>query len=407
MDNPPILDGKRIHPNVWIMTLGSFLTDVSSEMLNNLIPLFLFNILGVKTAAIGLIDGVAETTASLVKIYSGALSDRLGKRKFLTVFGYAISTIAKPFLYLANSWSWVLGVRFADRFGKGIRTAPRDSLLALSATSNQRGIAFGLHRAGDTAGAFIGIGIATLIIWLTQSTSHILTRLTFHYIILASIIPAILAVFILIFGLREVRVENQSLIPLSLFKNWKILNRRFQIFLLIVILFTLGNSSDSFIILRGQERGLNILQIMAMLMTFNAVYSLSSIPAGWLSDKIGRRKIIISGWGIYGLIYLGLALARTPYLVWTLYGFYGVYYALTEGVAKALVADLVPAEQRGIAYGLFNAAIGITALPASLIAGILWQGIGSWTGYGPAAPFIFGSVMALCACILFLMTCDI
>jgi MFS family permease len=320
------------------------------------------------------------------------------------VFGYALSTIAKPFLYLANSWSWVLGVRFADRFGKGIRTAPRDSLLALSTASNQRGIAFGLHRAGDTAGAFIGLGIATLIIWFTQSTTKVLTRLTFHYVILASIIPAVLAVLILIVGLREVQVQNQSSIPPSLINNWKYLNRRFQIFLVIVILFTLGNSSDSFIILRGQERGLNILQIMAMLMTFNVVYSLLASPAGWLSDKIGRRKIIITGWGIYGLIYLGLALAKTPSQVWTLYGFYGVYYAMTEGVAKALVADLVPAEQRGTAYGFFNAAIGITALPASLFAGILWQGIGSWTGFGPAAPFIFGSLMALCACLLFLVT---
>jgi MFS family permease len=383
----------RLHPNIWFLTIGSFLTDVSSEMLTNLIPLFLYNVLGVQTTIIGLIDGIAETTASLVKIYSGALSDRLGKRKNLTVIGYALSTISKPFLYLATTWEWVLGVRFTDRIGKGIRTAPRDALLAGSAKSDQRGLAFGLHRAGDTAGAFIGLAIATLIIWLTQSGATELTRHTFQTVVLVSIIPAVLAVLVLALGVKEVEAarKDSNGIP-SL--NWKAFDKRFLAFLVVVIIFTLGNSSDSFIILRAQNRGLTLLQIMGMLMTFNAIYSLLAGPMGSLSDRIGRRKLLLAGWTIYGLVYLGFALSQTGAQIWALYAIYGVYYALTEGVAKALVADFVPQEQRGTAYGLFNAAIGLTALPASLFAGILWQYI------NPAAPFVFGASLSLLAGVL-------
>lgn len=386
---------RRLHPNIWFLAIGSFLTDVSSEMLTNLIPLFLYIVLGVQTSIIGLIDGIAETTASLVKIYSGALSDRLGKRKTITVIGYALSTISKPFLYFAVTWEWVLGVRFSDRVGKGIRTAPRDALLADSAKSDQRGLAFGLHRAGDTAGAFIGLGIAALIIWLTQSGTAELTRHTFQIVVLASIIPAVLAVVVLALGVKEVaaaRKDKNGLPSLS----WKAFDKRFRAFLVVVIIFTLGNSSDSFIVLRGQDRGLSVLQIMGMLMTFNAVYSLLAGPLGSLSDRVGRRRLMLVGWTIYGLVYLGFAVSHTGAQIWVLFGLYGIYYALTEGVAKALVADIVPQEQRGTAYGLFNAAIGFSALPASLIAGILWQAI------SPAAPFVFGASLSLIAGFLLL-----
>jgi MFS family permease len=346
--------------------------------------------LGVQTSIIGLIDGIAETTASLVKIYSGALSDRLGKRKMLTVAGYALSTISKPFLYMAVTWEWVLGVRFSDRVGKGIRTAPRDALLAGSAKTDQRGFAFGIHRAGDTAGAFFGLGIAGLIIWLTQAGVTVLERHTFQVVVLASIIPAVLAVLVLALGVKEVDAERQGNHNLPTLR-WKTFDRRFRAFVIVVIIFTLGNSSDSFIILRGQNRGLSVLQIIGMLMTFNAVYALLAGPLGSLSDRIGRRKLMLAGWTIYGLVYLGFALSHTGAEIWMLFGFYGIYYALTEGVAKALVADIVPQEQRGTAYGLFNAAIGFSALPASVIAGVLWQYI------NPAAPFIFGAVLSLLA----------
>ena len=379
--------------NVWVVTLTSFLTDISSEMLVNLIPFFLANVLGVRTAVIGLIDGIAETTASLVKIISGNLSDRLGKRKWLTVAGYSLSTIAKPFLYFAGSWGWVLGVRFADRVGKGIRTAPRDALIADSINKEQRGLAFGLHRAGDTAGAFIGLGVAASIIWLTQSQTVLLSPDTFKLIVLASIVPAVLAVLVLALGAVDITGSGKGGEKTRL--SLKGMDARFKSFLFVVILFTLGNSSDAFILLRGQERGLSVLQVMGMALTFNLVYTVFAGPLGAWSDKVGRRRLILGGWLAYGLVYLGFAFANAGWQVWTLFALYGLYYAATEGVAKALVADLVPEAQRGTAYGLFNAAIGIMALPASMIAGVLWQGMGSWNGFGASAPFLFGAVMAL------------
>lgn len=390
---------RKLHPNIWVVTATSFLTDVSSEMLVYLIPLFLSNVLGVRMAFIGLIDGVAETTASLLKIYSGALSDKIGKRKWLAVLGYGISTIAKPFLYFASSWGWVFGIRFADRVGKGIRTAPRDALVASSTDETNRGFAFGLHRAGDTAGAFLGIAIAAFIIWMTQTNADLLSAHTFRIAVLASVVPAVLAVIVLGVGATDLggAVKKSGTMRLS----FEGMNPRFKKFLMIMILFTLGNSSDSFIILRAQERGLSVLQTMFMLMTFTAIYTFLSSPLGSLSDKVGRRKLIIGGWLAYALVYLGFALAGAGWQIWILFGLYGVYYAATEGVTKALVADLVPEAQRGTAYGLFNAAIGITALPASLMAGLLWQGLGSWAGFGASAPFFFGAVLSLLSCVLF------
>ncbi len=399
MTEPP--QKKRLPANLWALSAASFLTDVSSEMIFNVLPLFLTNVLGVRTATVGVIEGIAETTSSLMKIVSGIWSDRISRRKELTVAGYLLSTLAKPFLYFANTWTRVLAVRFTDRLGKGIRTAPRDSLLASSLSEEQRGLAFGLHRAADTAGAFTGLALATLILWLSQGKDVELTRPAFQNLVLASILPAVLAVLILIVGvheIRESRTEKQS-DPTSK-APWRNLGKTYMSFLAVMVLFTLGNSSDAFIILRGQDRGLNVLQIMGMLLTFNAVYALLSGPAGALSDRVGRRRVLLAGWVIYGLVYLGFALAKEGWQVWLLFTCYGVFYALTEGVARAQVADLVTKEQRGSAYGFYHAAIGISALPASLIAGILWQGIGGWSGLGASAPFMFGALMALLAALL-------
>jgi MFS family permease len=393
---------EHIDRNIWVLSATSFLTDISSEMLINLLPLFLANVLGVRTLTIGLIEGIAETTASLIKIISGRLSDRFATRKKPAVLGYAFSTLSKPLLYWASSWVGVLFVRFTDRVGKGIRTAPRDALLADSARPSQRGLAFGLHRAADTAGAFIGLLIAALIIFSAQGKTNLLTRSTFQTVVIASIIPAVLAVFILAFGAREVVNQNTNVQQTaSGFAFYKQLDRRFYYFLLVVLIFTFGNSADAFIILRAQERGLTVLQIIGVLLSFTAVYALFSSPAGALSDRIGRRKVLLTGWVLYAAVYLGLALANVGWQVWLLYAIYGLFYALTEGTAKALVADLVLAEQRGTAYGLFNGAIGLAALPASLLAGLLWQGIGSWSGFGPAAPFLLGALLALAAAVLF------
>jgi len=293
----------------------------------------------------------------------------------------------------------VFAARFLDRVGKGIRGAPRDALVASSTDESQRGLAFGLHRAGDTAGAFLGIAIAALIIWLTQANSNLLRPETFRIAVLASIIPAVLGVIVLALGAHEVTAAGKGSVTMRLSLGG--MDSKFKTFLVIVVLFTLGNSSDSFIILRAQERGLSVLQTMFMLMTFTAIYTILSGPLGALSDKVGRRKLMIGGWLAYGLVYLGFAFAQAGWHIWLLFGLYGIYYAATEGVGKALVADIVPDAQRGTAYGLFNAAIGITALPASLLAGLLWQGAGGWTGFGPSAPFFFGASMALLAGVLF------
>lgn len=384
--------------NVWVVTATSFLTDVSSEMIFNLVPLFLANVLQTGTAVIGLIDGLAETTASLMKIYSGVLSDRLGQRKWITVAGYALSAVSKPFLYVADVWGWVLGVRVSDRMGKGIRTSPRDALVADSIDEKQRGLAFGLHRAGDTAGAFFGVLIAALIVWLTERGAANLTRHTFQIAVLASIAPAVLAVIVLALGAKETGIRSQSKIPVLSLRG---MDARFQFFMLALVLFTLGNSSDAFIILLGQARGLDVLQVLLMLVSFNLIYAALSGPLGALSDRIGRRRLIIGGWIAYGLVYLGFGLSRNGWQVWALYALYGIYYAATDGSSRALIADLVTPERRGTAYGLYNAAIGLTAFPASLIAGLLWQGAFGWKGLGASAPFLFGAVLALLAGVLF------
>jgi MFS family permease len=384
--------------NVWILGVTSFLTDISSEMIVNLLPLFLANVLGAGTAVVGLIEGLAESTASLFKVFSGWLSDRLGQRKWLTVAGYGLSTLAKPFLYLAASWSWVLGVRFADRVGKGIRTAPRDALIADSAGEDRRGLSFGFHRAMDTAGAFCGLLIAAGVVWRKQASGDILQRATFQTVVLLSIVPAAVAVLVLLVGAREVpgRIGGVQRPSLRL----EGLGTRFRGFLLIVVLFTLGNSSDAFLVLRAQERGLSVLAVMGALLALNLTYTLVSGPAGALSDRIGRRQVIVGGWVLYGIVYLGFAFAGTGWQVWLLYAVYGVYYGVTEGVVRALVADIVGPERRGTAYGLLNAVIGATAFPASLVAGVLWQGAGTWKGFGPSAPFLFGAGLALVAALL-------
>lgn len=391
--------GLRALPrNVWVVTITSFLTDVSSEMVLNLLPLFLANVLGVKTNVIGLIEGIAESTASILKVFSGWLSDRLRQRKNLTVLGYALSSLSKPFLFFATTWPGVLAVRFADRVGKGIRTAPRDALIADSIDPRHRGLAFGLHRAGDTLGAMFGLIIALALVLSTQSGAVRLSRETFQAVVLVSIVPAALAVLVLSFGARDVPVTGDARPPrLSL----REMTPAFRRFLLIVAIFTLGNSADAFLILRAQERGLNVAGVLGMLITFNLVYALVSGPAGALSDRVGRKRLILAGWLVYGLIYLGFAAMTKAWQAWALYALYGVYYATFEGTAKAFVADLVPAEKRGTAYGIYNAAVGLVALPASLLAGIVWQGIGTWPGFGPSAPFVLGAALALAALALF------
>ena len=388
---------RNLPRNVWAVSLTSFFMDVSSEMVLNILPLFLANVLGVRTSVIGLIEGVAEATSSILKLFSGWLSDRMHQRKWLAVIGYGLSALSKPFFLFATTWEAIAAVRWVDRVGKGIRTAPRDALIADSIDPKQRGLAFGFHRAADTAGALVGLLIAIFVVWLAQAGSADLSEQTFRAVVIVSLIPAVLAVISLAFGAKDVTVKGQRAAPKFAFRA---LGRPFMIFMVIVGIFTLGNSSDAFLVLRAQDLGVSVVGILAMVATFNLIYALISTPAGSLSDRIGRRKLIVGGWLVYALIYLGFGLAQTGWQVWVLYALYGGYYGMAYGTANALVADLVPAELRGTAYGSYNAIIGLLAFPASLIAGVLWQGVGAWSGFGPSAPFIFGGTLALIAAVL-------
>ncbi len=393
---------RTLHRNIWATSLTSFFMDISSEMVINILPLFLSNVLGVRTNIIGLIEGVAEATASLLKVFSGWLSDQLRQRKWLAVAGYGISMLAKPFFYLASSWLAIAAVRWVDRFGKGIRTAPRDALVADSVPEEQRGLAFGFHRAADTGGALLGILIAVLVVWSSQKGSLGLSESTFRMVVLLSLIPAVLAVVSLAVGAQDVPVTRQRAAPRFALRS---LGRPFMVFMLIVGLFDLGNSSDAFLVLRAQERGLNVLGVLGMLATFNLVYTLVSTPAGLLSDRVGRRKLLVGGWLLYALIYLGFGLAGQGWQVWILYALYGLYYGLTYGTAKAMVADIVPEALRGTAYGTYNAVLGLLDFPASLIAGLLWDGLPGWgfAGFGPSAPFFFGGTLALLAAVAMML----
>ena len=382
---------RGFHPNVFFLGVVSFLTDVSSEMIFTLVPLFLSNVLGAATTIIGLVGGVSESADALSRIFSGWLSDRIGKRKLLAVAGYSISTVAKPFMYLASTWGVVLGVRFSDRVGKGIRTSPRDALLADSAPPGERGKSFGLHRAMDTSGAVVGLAIAALVIYLVQGGGLELSLRTYQWLVLIGIVPAVLAVVILLKFVKEREREPLPGAPrpgFNLFKLAAGFDTRFKVFLAVMALFALGNSSDFFVILRAQNLGSSVFHIVLMLVILNAAYAAISLPAGRLSDRLGRRRVIALGWGVYATVYLGFALATEIWQVWLLFAAYGIYYGIVEGVARAFVADLVPEEKRGTAYGLYHGVVGLTLLPASLIAGWLWQ------AYSPATPFFFGAGLA-------------
>ncbi|MBI2854837.1 MAG: MFS transporter [Chloroflexi bacterium] len=390
----------KVPRNVFFLALTSLFQDLSGEMIFTIMPLFLANVLGVATSVIGLITGISDSTSSLLKLAGGWLADRSGKRKALTTLGYSISTVAKPFLYFANGWGIVLAVRFTDRIGKGVRTAPRDALIAASTSSTDRGRSFGFHRALDTLGAVFGLAGAALIVYLLERGNLGLTRPAFQMLVLVGLVPGVIAVIMVAVFVREVNGSRSRGISSAgeatqvSAKGW--LNRRFKLFLAVVVLFSLGNSSDAFLILRAQDLGLSVFHVLLVLVAFNIVYAGVSTPAGVLSDKLGRRGIIAAGWAFYGAVYLGFAVASAWWHVLALFALYGVYQGLTNGVLSAYVADVAPPEKRGTAYGWYHGLVGISLLPASLIAGYLWQKI------NPAAPFFFASALSLLAATAFL-----
>lgn len=370
--------------NIIVLGLTSLLTDISSEMVYPLIPFFLTATLGASPAVLGIVEGIAESTASLLKVFSGYISDRLRKRKALTIIGYSSSLIGKVVLYLAGSWGMVLGARVIDRLGKGIRTAPRDALIAESAEEGKRGRAFGLHRAMDTAGAAIGVLIAYA--FLSGNYGNYST------IFLWSVIPAAAGVFLL-FHLRESRSPAMlSARPPTL--RWHVLPRKLRLFLIVAFVFALGNSSNTFLLLRAGGLGFTPTDAVLLYLVYNLSYALFSFPAGRLFDMIGPKALLIAGYAVYGSVYLGFALCGVEtgaWAVWGLFGMYGLYSGLTDGLEKALVSNLAPSNVRGTAIGLHAMVVGIGLLPASLLAGELWA------FFGPETTFFFGSGLGFLA----------
>lgn len=377
------------------MGMTSLLNDISSEMIFNFIPLYLTNVLKAPMTIVGLVGGVSEGADAIVRMLSGWFSDKIAKRKILAVSGYSLSTIAKPFLYLANAWGVVLAIRFADRLGKGVRTSPRDALVADSISEQERGRAFGLHRAMDTTGAFLGLVIAVLVVWLVLGAGRLeLTRGIFQGLALGSVIPAIVGIILLQIFVREVKgtvaPSAASRFPLPRMKE--MFSSRFWAFLAIVAIFSLGSMPHNyFVIMRAQNLRSPLLQVMLMLVLFNAVYAIVALPMGILSDKLGRRRVLALGWFIYTLVYLGFALSSTIWQVWLAFVSLGIYSATVEGVSRAFIADLAPAEMRGTAYGLYHSTIGISVLIGGLIGGVVWDAI------SPAATFYFGAGLAFLA----------
>ncbi|MBI5555895.1 MAG: MFS transporter [Elusimicrobia bacterium] len=370
--------------NVIIVGITSLLTDISSEMVYPLLAIFLNTALGASPAVIGLIEGLAESLASILKVFSGYISDKLKVRKSLAIIGYSSSTIGKAFLYLATSWWWVLAARVIDRFGKGVRTAPRDALIADSSAKEKTGRNFGLHRMMDSVGAVIGVAIAYWLITFNPGKFDI------RNIFLISLVPAFIGVAVL-FLIREKKpAPGEPARKITL--KWSVLPRKLKLFLLVTLLFTLGNSSNQFLLLRAKHLGFTTATVLLLYLVYNLVYALVSYPAGRLSDKIGRKKLLVWGYIFYGGVYLGFAMTNQPTYLWGLFGLYGLYIGVTEGVEKALIADIAPEHLRATMIGLHATLVGIGLFPASFIAGILYN-------IHPAAAFYFGGITGLLAAV--------
>jgi MFS family permease len=380
---PSVVPG--VERNVFILGIISFFTDISSEAVYPLVPIFLTKTLGAPLAAVGAIEGVAEGTASIVRWLSGWLSDRLGRRKPFVVLGYGLAAVAKPLLALAFHWPVVLFARFVDRFGKGLRTAPRDALVAQWTERQERGRAFGFHRAVDTAGAVLGpLGALALLAILGNN---------FRLIFLLAFIPAALGMVLL--RLVAERVPQGESSPAAQPRGGGLrFGAPFYAFLIVSLVFALGNSSDAFLILRSRNLGLGVSEAVLAYVAYNVSYSLLAMPAGIASDRLGRRNVIGLGFAVFAAVYLGFAVIDAGAYVWLLFPVYGVYMALTEGVGRALVADLVPSERRGSALGLYQGGVGLMALLSSIMAGFLWDNV------GVSAPFFLGGSTAALALVL-------
>lgn len=379
----------------------SLFTDVSTEMIYPLLPIFLAGVLGANASFIGAIEGAAETTASLLKLLSGWWSDRVKSRKPFVVVGYLIASVARPFTAIAQNATQVLGIRVADRVGKGLRTSPRDALLADSASPGARGLAYGFHAAADNFGAVLGPLVAFLLLRLhgvgtLDTTRHLSAHdeQAIRNVFYLSAIPAAMAMIILIAVVRDVRRRDSEPALVETPGESGRLGGRFWAYLFVVLLFTLGNSTDAFLLLRANQLGVPVALAPILWAVLNLVKAATGTYGGQLSDRVGRKPLIVGGWLLYAAVYFAFARAGVAWQAWALFAVYGVFYGMTEGTEKALVADIVPRVRRGAAFGWYNLAIGLGALPASLIFGRIWDRSGS------ASAFVFGATLALIAALM-------
>ncbi len=392
---------RKLPRNVFAISLVSLLNDISSEIIYPLLPAFLLLTLNASAGAVGIIEGTAESISSLLKLFAGYFSDKRGRRKGFVVFGYAVSSFVRPLLALAATWYHVFALRLIDRMGKGIRSAPRDAMIADTVTVKERGLAFGFHRAMDHTGATLGPLVGYLLVLLFAADRNALTSGDFTKIFLLASVPAIAAVVVVTFFVRETykrETAQTNGVPLTPVKlSLRGFDGNFKRFLVIIALFTLSNSSDAFLLLRAQDVGVSIVNIPLLWAVLHVSKVASSLYGGHLSDILGRRRLIVSGWILYAAVYAGFAFVANTFSVWILFLIYGIYFGLVEGAEKALVADLVKPEQRGTAYGLYNLAFGITVLPASLLMGFLWD----WRG--PQTAFLVSAALGGAAAFLLLL----
>jgi MFS family permease len=426
---------RRLPRNVLVISLVSFLNDASSEIIYPLLPVFLSISLGASPAVIGLIEGGAESVSSFLKLFAGYFSDRSGRRKAPVVFGYALASVARPLLGFATSWPQVFAVRFADRVGKGIRSAPRDAMIADSAAPHERGLAFGFHRAMDHSGAVVGPLLGFALVAFIAADRNAVMPGEYKLIFLAASVPALAAVLVAAFAIRETRQDREDgrasrhaerqradaqragsggvaptaanatatatpTVTASAPPGFSLreFDGNFKRFLVILALFTLSNSADTFLLLRAHEVGIASSNLPLLWAALHGIKVLSSLVGGDLSDKLGRKSLIVTGWLFYAAVYLGFAFVSTVAGTWTLVLIYGIYFGLVEGAEKALVADLVPADKRGTAYGLYNLAMSVAIWPASLLMGALW----SWRGASVA--FVTSACIATLAALLLATT---
>ena len=388
---------KNLSGNVFALSLVSLLNDTSSDIIYPLLPAFLALTLGASPMIIGIIEGLAESVAAFLKLFSGYLSDKFDSRKLPVFLGYSLASITRPLLAFVGSWQQVLFVRVADRAGKGIRGAPRDAIIAASVPEDKRGLAFGFNRAADHLGAVIGPIVAFILLSYFASDTNNPTAQEYQQVFLFASVPVVIGLFVIVFFVKETPKEISTVIEQPKIKlSLKEFDGNFKRFLIVIAIFTLSNSTDAFLLLRTEQAGIApaVLPLLWMGLHLSKVFS--SLIFGDLSDRIGRKTLIFSGWILYALVYAGFAFVSQAWQTWALFLIYGVYFGLTEGVEKALVADLVPKGKRGTAYGFYNLAFSITVFPASIIFGAIW------TTFGAEAAFSTSALISVCAAVLLL-----